>query len=80
MIIGIGQHAHRGLPIDTQKPRETSCKMLDASSKAIYHLVIYHFFIHFVHTICFAVWIILVASDDSGSHDAIAQPPIAGVG
>ena len=25
----------------------------------IYYFVIYHFFIHFVHTICFAVWVIL---------------------
>ena len=24
----------------------------------IYYLSIYHFFIHFVHTICFAVWVI----------------------
>ena len=32
----------------------------------IYYFVIYHFFIHFVHTICFAVWVIYISGAKIG--------------
>ena len=71
------QHVHavrQSVYVNSKRRNTTFCHMGGGGNfehHAIYHFVIYHlpfidsfnhFFIHFVHTICFAVWVIFAFS------------------